>query len=59
MVPVPSPYGAPSTNAWAASRISARPVSSPIGLAPARHSLIPLYWAGLWLAVNIAPGTSR
>ena len=24
---------------------------------PERQSLIPLYWAGLWLAVNIAPGT--
>ena len=35
------------------------PVSSPTGAAPARHSLMPLYCAGLWLAVNIAPGASR
>ncbi len=28
----------------------------PIGCAPARQSLMPLYCAGLWLAVNIAPG---
>ena len=34
------------------------PVSAPIGAAPARHSLMPLYLAGLWLAVNMAPGTS-
>ncbi len=40
-------------------RISASPVSWPTGEAPARHSLMPLYWAGLWLAVNIAPGQSR
>ena len=26
---------------------------------PARHSLMPLYRAGLWLAVNIAPGRPR
>ena len=38
---------------------SARPVSMPTGLAPALHSLMPLYFAGLWLAVTIAPGTSR
>jgi hypothetical protein len=31
-------------------------VSCPIGVAPARQSLMPLYLAGLWLAVNIAPG---
>ena len=31
----------------------------PTGLAPARQSLIPLYFAGLWLAVIITPGTSR
>ena len=35
------------------------PVSKPIGLAPARHSLMPLYSAGLWLAVIMMPGTSR
>jgi hypothetical protein len=28
----------------------------PTGFAPARHSLIPLYCGGLWLAVTIAPG---
>ena len=31
----------------------------PTGLAPARHSLMPLYRAGLWLAVIIAPGMPR
>ncbi len=36
--------------------ISRRPESSPIGLAPARHSFMPLYCAGLWDAVNMAPG---
>lgn len=36
----------------------ASPVSWPTGRALARHSLMPLYWAGLWLAVNIAPGQS-
>ena len=45
--------------AAARSRISRRPVSWPIGAAPARQSLMPLYCAGLWLAVNIAPGRSR
>ena len=45
--------------AIAASRISARPDSRPIGTAPARHSFMPLYCAGLWLAVNIAPGWPR
>ena len=44
---------------WARSRMSTRPLSCPTGRAPARHILIPLYWAGLWLAVNIAPGWSR
>ena len=38
------------------SRISCNPVSAPTGTAWARHILMPLYWAGLWLAVNIAPG---
>lgn len=33
-----------------------RPVSWPTGAAPARQSLMPLYWAGLWEAVNMAPG---
>ena len=32
------------------------PDSLPIGLAPLKQSLIPLYAAGLWLAVNMAPG---
>ncbi len=31
----------------------------PTGFAPALQSLIPLYLAGLWLAVIIAPGMSR
>ena len=39
--------------------ISASPVSRPIGRAPAWQSLSPLYRAGLWEAVNIAPGASR
>ncbi len=37
------------------SRISSRPVSLPTGCAPARHIFIPLYCAGLWLAVNMTP----
>ena len=41
------------------SSISPRPVSTPIGRAPARQSLMPLYWAGLCDAVNITPGASR
>ncbi len=55
----------PGAVAWTAapeatrSRIASRPVSLPIGDAPARHILIPLYAAGLWLAVNITPGSSR
>ena len=43
----------------AKSLISCRPVWMPTGLAPARHSLMPLYRAGLWLAVIIAPGMPR
>ncbi len=43
----------------AISRICWRPVSSPTGAAPDRHSFSPLYWGGLWLAVNIAPGSAR
>jgi hypothetical protein len=39
--------------------MSARPVSTPIGTAPARHIFMPLYRAGLWLAVNITPGRPR
>ena len=38
--------------------ISARPLSSPTGRAPARQSFMPLYWAGLCEAVNMAPGAS-
>ena len=41
------------------SRMSRRPLSSPIGRAPAEQNLMPLYWAGLCDAVNIAPGASR
>jgi hypothetical protein len=52
-VPPPGPAGTPASTA---ALIVARPVSCPIGVAPARQSLIPLYLAGLWLAVNIAPG---
>jgi hypothetical protein len=54
--PPPGPAGSP---AWARSRISASPLSIATGCAPARQSLMPLYSAGLWLAVNIAPGASR
>ena len=52
----PSNAGTPSTTSAA---IVERPVSCPTGFAPARHSLMPLYFAGLWLAVNIAPGQSN
>ena len=38
------------------SRITCNPDSLPIGLAPLLHNFIPLYFAGLWLAVNIIPG---
>ena len=31
----------------------------PIGTAPARHIFMPLYAAGLWLAVNITPAWPR
>ena len=44
-----------STMAW----MSRRPVSWPTGRAPGRHSLIPLYLAGLWEAVSMAAGASR
>ena len=40
----------------ASSLIRSRPDSWPTGRAPDRHSLMPLYWAGLWLAGNMAPG---
>src|SRR4051812_37559004 len=55
----PSCDGRPSSRYFSESaRSCARPVSWPTGFAPARQSLIPLYFAGLWLAVNIAPGMS-
>ena len=38
------------------SLIRISPDSWPIGRAWLLHNLIPLYAAGLWLAVNIAPG---
>ena len=50
--------GVPLEQLLGGRRISTSPESWPIGAAPARHSLMPLYCAGLWLAVNIAPGTS-
>jgi hypothetical protein len=53
------PAAGAGTPCSTAVRIVARPVSAPMGAAPARQSLMPLYCAGLWLAVNIAPGTSR
>ncbi len=55
----PGGVGGVSTPTAAWRLISPRPVSSPTGRAPARHSLMPLYWAGLCDAVNIAPGASR
>ena len=45
-----------SSPAATRSRMSSSPVSAPTGAAWARHSLIPLYCAGLCDAVNIAPG---
>ena len=36
-----------------------RPESMPTGRAPARQNLMPLYWAGLCEAVNMAPGAPR
>lgn len=52
--------GAPSAcHPSTLARISASPVSWPTGAAPARHILMPLYRAGLWLAVNMAPGRPR
>ena len=36
-----------------------RPACSPTGLAPSVHILSPLYRAGLWLAVIIAPAIWR
>ena len=49
----------PSSTDWATRFTSSSPVSAPTGRAPDRHSLIPLYPAGLCDAVNIAPGMSR
>lgn len=51
--------GAGMSSVSSQPRISARPVSSPIGAAPARQSLMPLSFAGLWLAVIITPGRPR
>jgi hypothetical protein len=51
-----TPAGMPRSTIACNSR---RPVCSPTGLAPSRQSLIPLYLAGLWLAVIIAPGMPR
>ncbi len=48
-----------STPRWVASRITSSPLSSPIGRAPARHILIPLYCAGLCDAVSVAPGAAK
>ena len=50
--------GASAPDAMSALMTS-RPVSSPTGLAPARHSLMPLYCAGLCEPVKVAPGRSR
>ena len=58
VVPVWGGSGAPSSSSAPAS-MSASPVSRPIGRAPDRHSLSPLYCAGLCDAVNMAPGESR
>jgi hypothetical protein len=56
-VPAAPPAGAPPASIiW---RSSASPVSCPTGRAPSRHSLMPLYRGGLWLAVIIAPGMPR
>jgi len=43
----------------AASAIVRRPVSMPMGRAPARHIFRPLSPGGLWLAVTMTPGKSR
>ena len=48
----------PARAFFAVSRISPRPVSIPTGRAPDRQNLMPLYWAGLCDAVNMAPGMS-
>ena len=41
----------------ASARTSRSPLSSPTGAARSRQSFNPLYRGGLWLAVNIAPGS--
>src|SRR5438094_252977 len=41
------------------SRTSRRPVSSPTGAAPGRHSFSPLYWGGLWLEEELVPSDQR
>ncbi len=43
----------------ASSFTRSSPVSAPTGRASARQNLIPLYWAGLCEAVNMAPGAPR
>ena len=53
--PVRGGSGWPSSSS-APAAMSARPVSRPIGRAPDRQSLSPLYCAGLCEAVNMAPG---
>ena len=53
---VPAAAGIPRS---AITRSSVSPVPAPTGRAPSRQSLIPLYLAGLWLAVIIAPGMPR
>ena len=57
-VPALSP-GTTTRAAATIALISTSPVSSPTGRAPDRHSLIPLYLAGLCDAVNMAPGASN
>ena len=55
-VPATSTDSRPAT---VMSRISVKPVSAPIGFAPARHNFTPLYCAGLCEAVSMAPGISK
>ena len=59
IVPAGDPVGDGAAPFSAIARISRRPLSSPTGAAPGRQSFSPLYWGGLWLAVNIAPGRPR
>ena len=48
----------PSSTVSATCLTMPRPLSMPTGRAPDKQNLRPLYWAGLWDAVNIAPGAS-